>query len=127
MSSLHTELPDLADLLLELKPFPKGGMRVYAIAFDLVTEELKKHYSETSPNNAYADVRRILEEEGFSWKQGSVYFGDPTSVNAVLCVEAAQRLARELPWFAKCVRDVRMLRIDELNDLLGAVQRASPK
>jgi len=34
-------------------------------------------------------------------------------------------LARTLPWFAACVRDIRMLRIEELNDLMPAVQQAS--
>ena len=86
---------------------------MYAIAFDLVIDDLRTHYSATSPNNAYTEVRRILEEDGFAWRQGSVYFGDPARVNAVSCVLTAQRLANELPWFSTCVRDVRMLRIEE--------------
>ncbi|MBV8644325.1 MAG: virulence factor, partial [Candidatus Eremiobacteraeota bacterium] len=68
---------------------------MYAIAFDLVIDDLRTHYSATSPNNAYAEVRRILEEDGFAWRQGSVYFGDPARVNAVFCVLTAQRLANE--------------------------------
>ena len=90
---------------------------MYAIALDLVLEELRAHYSATSPQNAYAEVRAILETQGFGWQQGSVYFGDPRSVNAVSCVLAAQRLTSELPWFSRCVRDIRMLRIEENNDL----------
>ena len=35
-------------------------------------------------------------------------------------------LARPLPWFSISVRDIRMLRIEEQNDLLPAVQQASP-
>ncbi len=100
---------------------PTGAQRTYAIAFDLVMDDLRKHYSATSPNNAYAEVRTILEDEGFGWTQGSVYFGDPNRVNAVTCVLAAQRLAKELSWFSKCVRDIRMLRIEENNDLKPAV------
>ncbi|MBV8581290.1 MAG: virulence factor [Candidatus Eremiobacteraeota bacterium] len=99
---------------------------MYAIAFDLVIDDLRTHYSATSPNNAYTEVRRILEEDGFAWRQGSVYFGDPARVNAVSCVLTAQRLANELPWFSTCVRDVRMLRIEENNDLFPAVS-ASPR
>jgi virulence-associated protein VapD len=98
---------------------------MYAIAFDLVVEELRKHYDPVSPNNAYTEVREFLVREGFSWRQGSVYFGDPARINMSTCVEAAQRLARELPWFTKCVRDIRMLRIEELSDLLGIVERAA--
>jgi virulence-associated protein VapD len=40
-------------------------------------------------------------------------------------VVAAQRLARELPWFSDSVRDIRMLRIEENNDLGPAVDRRS--
>ena len=96
---------------------------MYAIAFDLVVDELHAHYSATSPNNAYADIRVILEAEGFLWRQGSVYFGSPDRVDAVTCVLAAQRLSNELPWFAACVRDIRMLRIEENDDLGPAIAR----
>lgn len=84
---------------------PTGEQRLYAIAFDLGVDQLRTHYSSTSPNNAYAEVRAILEANGFAWRQGSVYFGDPARVNAVSCVLTVQRLAAELPWFARCVRD----------------------
>jgi virulence-associated protein VapD len=96
---------------------------MYAIAFDLVLEDLRNHYSATSPQNAYAEVRVVLEEAGFLWRQGSVYFGEPTRVDAVACVLVAQRLANELPWFSRCVRDIRMLRIEENNDLGPAIAR----
>ena len=33
------------------------------------------------------------------------------------------RLTARLPWFAASVRDIRMLRIEELNDLMPVVQR----
>jgi virulence-associated protein VapD len=62
---------------------------------------------------------------GFSRQQGSVYFGGP-QVNAVTCVLAAIDLSRQLPWFAISVRDIGMLRIEEQNDLLPAVQQAAP-
>ena len=52
------------------------------------------------------------------------YFGDE-KVTAVTCVLAAQDLARTLPWFAASVRDVRMMRIEELNDLMPAVEQAA--
>jgi virulence-associated protein VapD len=89
---------------------------VYAISFDLDTEQLKTLYGSSSSNNAYADIRRFLEKKGFEWKQGSVYFGDP-SVDTVTCVLATQEMAREFDWFTSSVRDIRMLRIEENNDL----------
>jgi virulence-associated protein VapD len=53
--------------------------------------------------------------------QGSVYFGDEGTVNAVSTVVAVQEIAKELPWFSKVVRDIRMLRIEENNDLSAAL------
>jgi len=94
---------------------------VYAIAFDLEIEALRKHYGDPY-NNAYAEIRAVLKQHGFVWQQGSVYFGDQT-INAVTCVLAAIDLSRSLPWFAASVRDIRMLRIEELNDLMPAVQQ----
>lgn len=47
-------------------------------------------------------------------------------MNAVTCVLAAMDLSRSLPWFAISVRDIRMLRIEEFNDLLPAVEQAVP-
>ncbi len=101
--------------------FRKGG-RVYAIAFDMDIEQLRTNYGDPY-NNAYLEIRRVLQRHGFSWQQGSVYFGGE-SVTAVTCVLAAIDLARSLPWFAASVRDIRMLRIEELNDLMPAVQQA---
>jgi virulence-associated protein VapD len=101
--------------------FRKGG-RVYAIAFDMDIEQLRTNYGDPY-NNAYLDIRRVLQRHGFAWQQGSVYFGGE-SVTAVTCVLAAIDLAQSLPWFAASVRDIRMLRIEELNDLMPAVQQA---
>ena len=94
--------------------------RVYAIAFDMDIESLRLTYGDPY-NNAYAEIRKVLEQHGFKWQQGSVYFGGP-EINAVTCVLAAMDLAKTLPWFAASVRDIRMMRIEELNDLMPAVQ-----
>lgn len=99
---------------------PKEARRMYAIAFDLDTQALQNSYPNASWQNAYGDIRRILLTKGFSWQQGSVYFGDGT-VNAVSCVVAVQAVNAQLPWFKGSVRDIRMLRIEELNDLSPAL------
>src|ERR1043165_3615744 len=101
---------------------PRAEDRVYAIAFDMDIALLRQHYGDPY-NNAYLEIRRVLQKHGFSWQQGSVYFGGE-KINAVTCVLATQDLARALPWFSKSVRDIRMLRIEELNDLMPAVQAA---
>jgi virulence-associated protein VapD len=97
---------------------PEGNYRMFAIAFDLDTETLEKVYPNDSWRNAYGDIKRILIDEGFEWRQGSVYFGRSEKINMVKCIIAARRLARELPWFRSSVRDLRMLRIEDTNDLL---------
>jgi virulence-associated protein VapD len=96
---------------------------VYAIAFDMDIESLRQNYGDPY-NGAYLEIRRVLERHGFNWQQGSVYFGGK-EINAVTCVLAAMDLSRSLPWFAASVRDIRMMRIEELNDLMPAVQQAS--
>ena len=93
---------------------------MYAIVFDFDTETFKNLYPTPSWNNAYTDVRNYLTTRGFEWKKGSTYFGDQ-SIDAVRCVRVVQKLAAKYPWFTPAVRDIRMLRIEENNDLLLAL------
>src|SRR5881392_2794585 len=102
--------------------FKKEGV-VYAIAFDMDVEQLRVHYGDPY-NNAYLEIRRVLERHHFQWQQGSVYFGDE-SVTAATVMVAVIDLATQLPWFASALRDIRMLRIEELNDLMPVVQRVA--
>lgn len=97
--------------------------RMYAITFDLDTQTLEASYGNASWRNAYTDIRNALRKHGFNWQQGSVYFGDE-SVTAITCVLAAQDLSRKFPWFRPSVRDMRMLRIEENNDLGPAIELA---
>ena len=116
--------PHLVDEVSFADPLPDPPLRrerLYAIAFDMDIESLRTHYGDPC-NNAYSEIRRILQRHGFRWQQGSVYFGDD-SINAVSCVLAAQALSSALPWFRLCVRDIRMLRIEEMNDLRAAIER----
>ncbi len=100
---------------------------MYAITFDLDTEMLRQSYPNDSYNNAYNDIRKVLTTDfGFEWQQGSVYFGGAT-VDAVSCVMATQELATRYDWFAASVRDIRMLRIEDNNDLAPAIARVTGK
>jgi virulence-associated protein VapD len=116
--------PPVAKRQLEipLSALPEG--RLYAISFDMDIESLRLNYGEPY-NNAYGEIRKVLQKQGFLWQQGNVYFGGE-NINAVTCVLAAIELARSLPWFAASVRDIRMLRIEEFNDLMPAIQQATP-
>jgi virulence-associated protein VapD len=98
----------------------RGGGRMYAICFDLDMELLKAHYRGPNPNYAYEEIRRVLSKYGFAWTQGSVYFGND-KIDAVACVVAVQAVKKQYSWFPKVVRDIRMLRIEENNDLMPAI------
>jgi virulence-associated protein VapD len=124
MSPLTITQPSPTERQLGLPADLPAGGRMYAIAFDMDIESLRTHYGDPY-NNDYLEIRRVLQRHGFTWQQGSVYFGNER-VNAVTCVLAAVDLARTLPWFGVSVRDIRMLRIEELNDLMPAVQQGMP-
>jgi virulence-associated protein VapD len=103
----------------------------YAITFDLDTKVHEVSYPHPSWQNAYADIGKFLRERGFARQQGSVYFGDET-IDVVRCQMTVQQLTLEFDWFAASVSDIRMLRIEENNDLMPAVEfarqmQAAPK
>lgn len=93
---------------------------MYAIVFDLDTATLEQTYPNSSWRNAYSDVQSVLEKRGFEWQQGSTYFGSDR-ITAVDCVLVVQELKRAYNWFQPSVRDIRMLRIEENNDLSPAL------
>ena len=99
----------------------RRGGAMYAISFDLDTKVLEQSYPSSSWQNAYADIGRFLREHGFDRQQGSVYFGDET-VDVVRCQTVAQQMTMAFDWFAPSVRDIRMLRIEDNNDLMPAVE-----
>ena len=96
--------------------------KMHAIVFDLDTEILKQAYPNQSWNNAYNDICVELEKFGFKRQQGSVYFGCSDDVNAVTCVLAVQSLNRLFSWFRPSIRDIRMLIIEDNNDLYPAIK-----
>ncbi len=95
----------------------------YAITFDLDTKILEEGYPSSSWQNAYKDIERFLRELGFDRQQGSVYFGND-DIDVVQCQMAVQRLTLEFEWFAPSVNDIRMLRIEDNNDLRPAIELA---
>ena len=99
---------------------------MYAITFDLDTAILKDLYPSPSFNNAYTDIRTVLVEFGFAWQQDSVYFGSK-GVDAVSCVLAVQELASCFDWFTPSIRNIRLLRIEENNDLMPALKSGGVK
>ena len=96
---------------------------MFAIVFDLDTQVLEATYGAAGWRNAYSEIRKSLGDMGFDWQQGSTYFGND-KVDAVTCVLAVQDLTTRFAWFGPSVRDIRMLRIEDNNDLMPAIQRA---
>lgn len=94
---------------------------MYAIVFDLDTNQLQTLYSNDSWQNAYNDIKVVLEKFGFDRQQGSVYFGKDATINAVTCVLAAQELNKQFSWFKPSVKDIRLLKIEDFNDLKPAL------
>ena len=98
----------------------RKAKRVYAIAFDLDLASAERHCGPNWRGICYAKIAAVFGEFGFNRVQGSVYFGEDES-DAVHCVMAVQEADRRFSWFAQTVRDLRMLRVDEDNDLMPAI------
>ena len=101
------------------------GTQTYAISLDMDIESLRANYGDPC-NNAYVEIRQIFRRHGFNWQQSSMYFGG-AAINTVTCVQAVMDVSPQLGWFAASVRDIRMLRIEELNDLMPAVRQAGDR
>ena len=99
---------------------------MFAIAYDFDTEKLKEHYHLSSYNNAYSDVRKFMELKGFSSKQGSVLYGDET-VTMVTAVLAVSELSSKYSWVLPSLKDIRILRILDSDDLMPAIQSGASK
>ncbi len=93
---------------------------MYAILFDMDTNCLEEQYEGSTYHNSYKLIKDFMLANNFTWKQGSVYFGND-KIDAVSCVLTVQKLAQKYSWFSNCVKDVRMLRIEENNDLMQAL------
>ena len=97
-----------------------------AIAYDFNTECLQQNYHNESWKNAYGDVRKFLEKRKFTWKQGSLMYGDPdmTIVQATLIV---QEMSQHYDWLSSCLSDIRILHVTMDDDLMPAVNFSSPQ
>ena len=98
----------------------RSSQRVYAITFDLNQARLRDRYPGANHLSAYDDISRVLADHGYIRQQQSVYFG-PRGGTSVTCMLAAQDVQRRCGWFRDVVNDIRMLRIEEDNDLYPAL------
>ena len=81
---------------------------------------MQQHYT---GDNAVAEIKAFLEVNGFNEELGGLYIGND-SVNAVTVVLVVQELSANLPWLASCVTKIRMLRIEDNDDLKDVLYTA---
>lgn len=93
---------------------------MYAIAFDLKIDDLKKHYGEPY-NGAYDEIRQELETLGFEWTQGSVYINSDTNNSLTTVYKAINRLS-QINWFKQSVRDIRAFKVEDWSDFTDIVK-----
>lgn len=98
---------------------------MYAIAFDLITEKLKKNYPGSSWQNAYGEIREFLESKNFHQKQGSLYYGNE-KVTQVTAVLAVVELSQRFPYLKPSIDDIRILQLLNNDDLMPAVITGNP-
>ena len=93
---------------------------MFAIAFDLVVKDTQLHHPKGDPAAAYADIRRTLQDHGFTWRQGSLYTSDDQDMaklfQAILALKA-------LPWLPLCVRDIRAFKVEQWSDFTALVKQ----
>jgi virulence-associated protein VapD len=92
---------------------------MYAIAFDLIVEDLKVHYPGPSYNNAYQEIANHLEQFSFYRRQGSVYVTDSPDLANLF---GAINTLRTISWFGPSVRDLRAFKIESWSNFTSYVK-----
>lgn len=95
---------------------------MFAIAFDLVVEDILKYHlgckaGSTAP--AYIEIEKTLKICSFERKQGSLYV---TANEDMANLFRAIMLLKGLPWFAASVRDIRAFRIEQWSDFTPIIK-----
>ena len=93
---------------------------MFAIAFDLKIDDLKREYGEPY-NRAYDEIRQELESVGFEWTQGSVYINKSQENSLATVYKAINRLSK-IEWFKKSVRDIRAFKVEDWSDFTEIVK-----
>lgn len=93
---------------------------MFAISFDMVISNLKKHYGEPY-NNAYFEIKEVLRRNGFNWVQGSTYLTESDDLGSV--IKAVMDLSK-IDWFKKSVRDIRGYKVENWSDFTDIVKNA---
>ena len=93
---------------------------MYAIAFDLKIDDLKKAYGEPY-NRTYDEIRQEMEALGFNWTQGSLYINSSNTDNLAQVYKAINKLSK-INWFKDSVRDIRAFKVEDWSDFTDIVK-----
>ena len=93
---------------------------MYAIAFDMKIDDLKKFYGEPY-NSAYDEIRQEMDDLGFDWTQGSLYISRDPANSLATVYKAIKRLS-DIDWFKKSVRDIRAFKVEDWSDFTDIVK-----
>ena len=93
---------------------------MYAIAFDLKIDDLKKSYGEPY-NGAYDEIKRELGSIGFEWTQWSVYINRDEKNTLTTVYKAITKLSK-ISWFRESVRDIKAFKVEDWSDFTSIVK-----
>lgn len=86
------------------------------ISFDLDTKELKKYYPGENWHNAYEDIKKHMQANGFAWLQGSGYISTQV-MSAAKAHNIVNNFIKNNLWINKCMHDCRVFNVEKTNDL----------
>ena len=89
-----------------------------AINFDLNTNELKKHFNNTT--EAYNQIKKFMLENGFEHRQYSGYASKEVMDDDDI-VLLTEKMAEQFPWLSTCIQEIDVTDIGEqysLKDIL---------
>jgi virulence-associated protein VapD len=90
---------------------------MFAVAFDLFVAETELHHP-MGVSQAYRDIGAALTSCGFERVQGSVHIcGNDDLANLFSAI-----MTLALPWFPRCVRDIRAFKVELWSDFTGIVK-----
>ncbi|MDP8163488.1 hypothetical protein QJU89_02985 [Pasteurella skyensis] len=83
---------------------------MYAVIFDIDTSD-----------SHHKCIREFMEKHDFDYYKNGIYWGND-SVNSVNCIIVVQQLIQEFPFLIDHIKDIRMFKIQENNDLMPAIK-----
>lgn len=93
---------------------------MYAIAFDIDMNKLKKEHGEVF-TMAYDEMRLYLEHYGFVQTFENLYISRDDTNTLVQVYKAIQKLSG-IMWFKKSVRDIRAFKVEDWSNFTDIVK-----